>query len=213
MSWREGVDVGAQVNLLPREASARAAAARQRGLLMAGAGVLALALGGVTWLQAGTLSDAEDALAAEEQVAAELRQEEAGYAEFSDLERRQAEATSNLQAALSTEVSFAGLLQDVASVIPADTELHTLQATLGQGPTVSAMGTLVVTGRTANDHAPGLERVLRQLDKLIGLHDLYVTDSHLESPDHPYPTFTVEASLGVENLTGRYLLGLPEELR
>ena len=82
-----------------------------------------------------------------------------------------------------------------------------------EGTEPTSLGTLVAVGRSLNDHAPGLERLLLEFDKVAAFHDLFFTSSVLEEPETPYPTFTVEAQLGPEVLTGRYLDGVPEDLR
>lgn len=209
-----------RVNLLPQEQSARQAAARQRtGVIAAGVGVLVV-LAGVTLWQNGRIADADDRLEDEQAVLASLDAEVTQLQEFSELESRIASSHEQIQLALGGEVSLAGVLQDIAAVMPADAQLDSLNLTVAgideeaaataDGP---SLGTLVATGKSLNNHAPGLERFLLELDKVAAFHDLFFTSSVLAEPDDPYPTFTVEAQLGPEILTGRYAEGLPEELR
>lgn len=206
-----------KVNLLPQEQSARQAAARQRnGVIAGGVAVLAV-LGAITVWQNGRVADAEDRLAAEQAVLASLQSEVDQLVEFSDLERRVSESDTQIAQALAGEASFAGILQDIASVMPSDAQLETLTITVDptseDGTTPTSLGSLVAVGKSLNDHAPGLERLLLELDKVAAFHDLFFTSSVLEEPTDPYPTFTVEAQLGPEILTGRYLDGVPEDLR
>jgi hypothetical protein len=211
-----------RVNLLPQEQTARQAAARQRnGVIAGGVAVVAL-LGVVTLWQNGRVSDAEDRLAAEQTVLAGLQAEENELGEFAELESRTAESDQLIVEALAGESSFAGVLQDVASVMPADAQLESLTLTVAPpvpgtepetGTESASLGTMVAVGKSLNDHAPGLERLLIELDKVAAFHDLFFTSSVLEEPDDPYPTFTVEAQLGPEILTGRYFDGVPEDLR
>lgn len=207
-----------RVNLLPQETSARQAAARQR-VALAAAGVVILAgLGATTVWQNGRVADANDRLADEQAVLSALQADEAQLHEFADLEARLAESDELIVQALGSEVSFAGVLQDVAAVMPSDAQLDSLTITVdpanaSSGVETTSLGTLVAVGRSLNDHAPGLERLLLELDKVVAFHDLFFSSSVLEDPELPYPTFTVEAQLGPEILTGRYLDGVPEGLR
>jgi hypothetical protein len=205
-----------RVNLLPQETSARQAAARQRVALIA-AGVVVLAgLGAATVWQNGRIADANDRLADEQAVLSALQAEQAQLREFADLEERLAESDTMIAQALGGEVSFAGVLQDVAAVMPADAQLESLAITVGvpdPDDPAASLGTLVAVGRSLNDHAPGLERLLLELDKVVAFHDLFFTNSILEDVERPYPTFSVEAQLGPEILTGRYAHGIPEGLR
>jgi hypothetical protein len=129
-----------------------------------------------------------------------------------------------LSTTLADEVSMAGLLQDVASVIPSDTQLDGMEVSLG-APTAApevegqvgvqpgAIGTLNLTGKTLEAHAPGVERFLLELEKVAGFRDLYVNSSALDDPDERVATYSIDAAVGPEALTGRYWTGLPEELR
>jgi hypothetical protein len=206
-----------RVNLLPHEQTARQAAARQRnGVIAGGVAVVAL-LGVVTVWQNGRVADAEDRLAAEQVVLAGLQSEVDQLAEFAELETRVEESDTRIVQALAGEASFAGILQDVAAVMPSDAQLETLAITMqppGEpGVEATSLGSLIAVGKSLNNHAPGLERLLLEFDKVSSFDDLFFSSSILEEPSDPYPTFTVEAQLGPEVLTGRYLDGVPEELR
>jgi Tfp pilus assembly protein PilN len=214
-----------RVNLLPQEQTARQAAARQRnGVVAGGVAVLAI-LGAVTVWQNGNVAEAEDRLAAEETVLAGLRSEEQQLGEFADLEQRSEESTQLIAQAMGGEASVAGILQDVAAVMPSDAQLQSFSLSIeppalpdAETETDAAVeagsqGTVIAVGKSLNNHAPGLEKLLLELDKVAGFHDLFFTSSVLEEPSDPYPTFTVEAQLGSEVLTGRYDDGVPEGLR
>jgi Tfp pilus assembly protein PilN len=208
-----------RVNLLPQEQTARQAAARHRNGVIAGGVVVLAILGTVTVWQNGRVTEAEDRLAAEETVLAGLQDEERQLDEFADLERRVDESDEQIRLALGGEVSVAGMLQDVAAVMPSDAQLESLTVnvtgdTLTEDGTPSdSLGTMTAVGKSLNNHAPGLERLLIEFEKVNAFSDLFFTSSILEEPSDPYPTFTVEAQLGDEVLTGRYLEGVPEELR
>lgn len=207
-----------RVNMLPRSVAERQAAARQRGGLVAGGVALLAALAAITLWQEGRISDAEVRRDDAQAVLATLQSEEAELSEFADLQRRTDEAEEQIRTALGGEVSIAGILQDLASVMPSDAELESLTVTVTPdeptpGIEANALGSLQLVGRSLNDHAPGLERLLLELDKVAAFHDLFFTSSVLQDPEEPYPTFTVESQLGPEILTQRYADGIPEGLR
>lgn len=211
-----------RVNLLPRDVQHRAAAGRQRAAIAAGFGLLVIALGAVWFWQGTQLDDAEAELAAEEQELQRLQGEERALGEFRELDSRRAAAAQTLQAALGGEFSLAGILQDVAAVMPTDVELETMTFSYAAEPTVTlgdlrpALGTLAFTGRTISGHAPGLERLLIELDKVAAFADVYFSNSTLEVIENfagEVVAFSVEVDLGPEVLTGRYVDGLPEALR
>lgn len=207
-----------RVNLLPRTVVEQQAARRRRFALLGGGAALLLVLVAVTFWQEGRISDAEQRLADEEQLLVALRADEQQLSEFAELHRRTAESEQLLQEAMGAEVSVAGILQDLASVMPSDAELESLTIDVTprdpeSGVESVSIGTFQATGRTLNDHAPGLERLLLELDKIAAFHDLFFSSSVLQDPDEPYPTFTVDAQLGPEIRTDRYDDGIPEGLR
>jgi Tfp pilus assembly protein PilN len=207
-----------RVNLLPRETHERQAAARQRlGVLAGVVGLLAL-LGLAYWWQAMQLSDAETELAEEEAVLAGLEQQLAALQEFEELEERIERDERLIASALADEVSFAAILQDVAAVMPSDAQFEQLTisssaAAPSEGIERPSWGTLSAQGSSLANHAPGLERLLLQFDKIAAFHDLFFTNSSLDDADDEIVSFNVEAELGPEILTGRYQDGIPEELR
>lgn len=207
-----------QVDLLPREAAEREAAARRRTLLIVAFVLFVAALAVATVQQQGRITEAEARLAVEQEALAALQTDQAALSEFAALEADVTQAHAQLIAGLGDEVSFAAVLQDVASVTPPDVQLTSLKVSLDLDAVVDPavagpVGTLVAVGLSATDHAPGLERLLLELDKVAALHELFFTSSLLEEPSLPYPTFTVESRVGTESRTGRYADGLPEELR
>ena len=210
-----------RVNLLPRETYARQAAARQR-MLVGVAGVVLLAvLAGAYVFQMNTLSNARDDRDVAQAELDELSAREASLAEFRDLEERLGERQQLIATALANELSFAGMLQDVAAVMPADAALTEFDVTAvtDAGPDGDAVREIVARisagGETLRGHAPGLERLLIEFDKIAAFFDVYVTDSVLDEddPDDDVAIFTVEVDVGEEARTHRYLDGVPEELR
>lgn len=210
-----------RVNLLPRETYARQAAARQR-MLVGVAGVVLLAvLAGAYVFQMNTLSNARDERDAAQAQLDELNAREARLAEFRDLEQRVDERQQLIATALANELSFAGILQDVATVMPADAALTEFDVTAvtDAGPDGEAVREIVARisagGETLRGHAPGLERLLIEFDKIAAFFDVYVTDSVLDEdePEDDVAIFTVEVDVGQEARTQRYMDGVPEELR
>jgi Tfp pilus assembly protein PilN len=207
-----------RINLLPQEAADRQALQRQKMLLVLGGVVVAAALGTTTLWQNGRIADAEHRLAGEEEVLADLQREVVKLDEFADLDDDVEASTELIRQAMAAETSVAGILQDVAAVTPSDAEFETLTVTVAPvlpvaGQETVPIGTLSATGRSASGHAPGVERLLLEFDKVAGFHDPFLTNSMLEEVDDPYPKFSLEAQLGPEVLTGRYADGIPEELR
>lgn len=208
-----------RVNLLPREVEERNKASRQRAALAAaGVGFLAL-LVALYIFQLGRVSAAEDVLAAEEARLAELNAELATLQEFQELEARAAAADSTMQTLLGGEASFAGVLQDLAAVMPTDADLAALAIVMAEAPeapqlggTRQVYGTLTASGRTIRGHAPGLERLLLELDKVAAFDNVYFSSSSLDE-EGGFALFSLDLDLGAEVLTRRYVNGLPEELR
>lgn len=207
-----------RVNLLPREAYARQVAARQRAGVLGGFVALLLVLGFAYWWQSAQLGDAESELADEEAVLASLEGELADLHEYEELEQRIEHDQQLIASVLADEVSFAAILQDVAAVMPSDAQFEQLSisanaATPEEGIERPSWGTITAQGSTLANHAPGLERLLLEFDKIAAFHDLFFNSSSLDDPDDDIVSFNVEAELGPEILTGRYEDGIPEELR
>lgn len=203
-----------RVNLLPEEITERNRATQQRLIAGAAALVLVLVLGGGLLWQMRQLSNAEDELAEAQRLLAVARAEEAELAPFADIGRRVDEAEGRLATALATEVSLAGVLQDVAAVTPPDTGLTTLNLTLAQ-PTapgsVRSVGVVNLSGQVTSGIAPGVERVLLAYEK-VGVFDVPFFNSTTVDPDG-VATFSLDVSLLPSARTARYADGLPEELR
>lgn len=205
-----------RVNLLPGEVAERNRAARQRAGLAAGAVALLGLLGLLYLVQLNRVGDAQDQLALEQARVAELQAEVADLQEFQDLQARREAMNTLLSTAFAGEVSTAGLLQDLAAVFPADSELDSLGITLAEttpelGATRLAIGRLTGAGATLFGHAPGLERLLLELGKVAGFANVYFSNSVVDETG--VSTFSFDLDLGDEALTRRYADGLPEELR
>jgi Tfp pilus assembly protein PilN len=208
-----------RVNLLPSETAERQAAVRQRTTVGGAFLVLLLLLGGVYFLQANRIGDARDELAAEQARTNELQAEVDDLNEFDELRVRRDDVERTIVDTLSSEVGFAAILQDLAAVMPSDAQLDTLSVTVGEEGLDNSTGRATVggfaaQGQTLTSHAPGVERLLLALDKVAAFLDLHIGSSALiHEDDDDIAAFEVEGQLGDEVLTGRYLEGLPEELR
>jgi len=204
-----------RVNLLPEATKQRGQANQQRLIALGAAGLLLLLLGGIWWWAANQVSQAEDRLAAEQSVTAGLRSEEAELVAFRDLADRRDQAVETLTASMSDEVSIAGVLQDLAAVMPADAQMDTLTVTVQRSEErADVMGNLVITGQTLTSHAPGVERMLLALEKVSTFGELYLNSSTLDTEQvDPVATFSLEGAVRSEARTGRYVDGLPGDLR
>ena len=207
-----------RVNLLPRETRARQVATRQRQGAVGGFVLLVLLLAGVYVWQVSRVNDAQAQLAVEQDETAHLQRQVDDLVEFRDLAQQREEMDTTLQVALGGEASVAGILQDVAAVMPDDTQLDTLNVHLGEEATddttgAATVGSFTATGQMLTSHAPGVERLLRSLDQVAGFVDLSVGSSALDEPDEDVATFSVDGRFSPEVLTGRYVDGLPEELQ
>lgn len=206
-----------RVNLLPSEVEQRQKAAKGRAAMAAAGLGFVAALGGVYVWQLGQVSDAQAELEAEEEELRALTAEVEELREFSELRDRRSAAMERLTVSLAGEASFAGILQDVATVMPPETALENLQINLvateqALGDDRPPVGSLAMSGRTLRGHAPGLERLLLEFDKLGAVGDLFFSNSEVDEETGDV-MFSVEADLGPEIFTGRYWAGLPEGLR
>lgn len=208
----------ARVNLLPRAVEEREAGRRQQALVAAGFVVLLAVLGTLYVLQVGRVNDARDRLAGEQAELERLEGELAALQEFAELRERAEAAAAVLATAMAGEVSVAGILQDVAAVMPSDAALTSLSFTAAEQPEIEAFdlggpsfGTLAGAGESLRGHAPGVERFLLEFDKVAAFFNVFFSTSSVD--ELGIASFSFEIDLGPEILTRRYEQGLPEGLR
>lgn len=201
-----------RVNLLPEATKERSRAAQHRAVAMLAGVVLLAGLGGAYWWATSQVADAEDRLLAAETRTAELQSESDELQAFGELATRRELSNEVLLSAMASEVSLAGVLQDVAAVTPSDTQLESLNVSLLPSETGS-VGTFALSGKTLDAHAPGVEQTLIQLDKVVSFVDLYLNSSTLDDAADSVATFSLDGQIGPEAATNRYADGLPEELR
>ncbi len=195
-----------RVNLLPQEVGQKNAARKMQGAAgVAGLGVLALLAVAYFW-QVGQVNDAKDSLAVEQAKVGELRAEVNSLAEFQRLQGQGESVDAMIRGLLAGEASLAGVLQDLAAVMPSDASIANLAVAITPGG-----GTVTSSGVSLLGHAPGLERLLISMDKVAAFDDVFFSTSSLDG--RGIATFQFNFRLTPLILTGRYLDGLPEVMR
>ena len=200
----------ARVNLLPGTVRERDAANRQRIVAVVIVLVVIAGLVGATLWQRAILNDAEDELADAQAELAAAQQEVAELAEFADLEERLARADDLLSNTMADEATLAGVLQDVALVIPSEGAFTAMTINLA-GADGANVGNFTASAEVLSSHAPGVERFLLQLERAAGFRTVYPGGSTIDEDD--IASFNVSVQLGPEYLTQRYDDGLPEVIR
>lgn len=199
-----------RVNLVPREIARKARARRQRGIAAAGAVVVLALLGAGVVLQDQRVATAGDELETEQAALAELEAEARSLTEFATLEVERQVLDDTIAVALGRQVEVAGVLQDVAAVMPPDAALLNLSiSTTVQRE--GAVGAVQATGQSTDGHAPGLERLLVSFDKVDAFDELYFGSS--TATEDGVIDFDFDFVLNTEVLSERYLDGVPEDLR
>lgn len=195
------------VDLLPPEVHERTKRRRENGLIAAIAVVLVAALVLNFLATAGRVQDAQDQLAVEQQELAVLSAEEATLAEFGALELERITVDTAIATSLGDELSFGGILQDLAAVLPAGTNLR--QLTIAEADSGTVLMTL--RGEVKGQLAPDVERILLSLQKAATI----VSPSLIAtaSDDEGFTSFELRGAIGPAAYTGRYVGGLPEVLR
>jgi Tfp pilus assembly protein PilN len=215
-----------RVNLLPEATKQRAHVARQRYAVLGAVLGLAAVLGAAYWVQLSRVSEREAILAAEQSRVDELQGDLAALAEFERLQQRRDQADGIVSVALSREVSLAGVLQDLAAVTPSSTWLESLSLNLQDEPSIplgsdrTIIGRFAASGLESQSHAPGLERLLLELDKVMSFDNVFFTNSTIVGDERDFvggegdeTTFSLEMDLDLTARTGRYDAGVPEVLR
>lgn len=207
-----------RVNLLPREVEERNAAARARTLVaIAGVAFLAALAAAYMW-QVGQVNAAQTELEVAQAEVARLQGEVAALSEFELLQQRAEASSALLASSLGSEVSIAGILQDVASIMPTDAEFASLAVSVTEVPSTvafnarSSFGQVSASGQVRDGHAPGVERFIIQFEKVASFFDVWIGSSSVDV-ETGIASFTVDLKLGPEIFTRRYAEGLPEELR
>lgn len=199
-----------RVNLVPREIARRARRRRQRLAVAGGFVALVAGLAGGVVLQSARVAAVEEELQVEQALLDGLTAEQAELAEFADLELERTRLADLVTFALGEQVAMAGVLQDVAAVMPHDAALEALTVTVG-GAVPGTVGTVTATAQSTRGHAPGLERLLISFEKVDAFTDLYFGNS--VTGEDGVVDFDFDFRLGPEVRSHRYADGVPEVLR
>lgn len=195
-----------RVNLLPSEVGKKNAARRFQGLLgVIGLGVIVL-LGIAYMWQSGRVNDAQARQQVEEAKVQVLRTEVQQLAEFRRLADQGEAVNTMIAMLLAGDASLAGVLQDLAAVMPSDASIGSLSISLSE-----TGGSVTSSGISLLGHAPGLERLLIALDKVAAFDDVFFTSSVLDEAG--VASFAFNFDLTSLILTHRYDRGLPEVMR
>ncbi len=137
-----------QVNLLPRETRERQTARRQTMIAaLVGLAVVAIVVF-LYFMQSLTLSDVNDQIAQQQQQNAQLEQRAAKLQRFEELRNRLQERRSLVGEAMTGEIAWSVVLQDLSRVIPSRVWLANLTASLA-GAQGAAAGEETTTTTTA----------------------------------------------------------------
>lgn len=161
-----------RLDLQPPEIARRRAARQQAALVGAGVLVLIGALGYVWVRRTDQVDQIEAEAAAVEAEVAAVQAEIGALGTVQALEADLGNRQQLVQAALRNDVAWTKLIQEVATVMPDDTWISSLQAS---APVDGSVGTFTVTGNGA-DHTSSARWLLR-LDPLPGVETLWIPNS------------------------------------
>jgi len=200
-----------QVNLLPPEIRQRQAVRRKTSLAVAaGLGVLAL-VGAFYFLQTQRLAAAEDDLAQQEDVNAQLQTQIAELQPFADLQAELAAKEELVAVLFLNEVSWSSALLDISRVIP-DAEYLTnlsgqLSVTTGgvTAPVVDADTTLIGSMSFAGvaKESGTIANWLTRLEQVQGWVNAWVASAQEDAPFSAIYTFTSGLDLSASAATDR----------
>jgi Tfp pilus assembly protein PilN len=195
-----------QVNLLPPELRAREATRRLTSVAIVVGVVVLVLIGLFYFLQVMNLSRAEDDLASQEGVNAQLQ------AQVNDLQRFQ-ELQSQLQAkqqlvssVFVDEVSWSGVLVDISNMIPSDAYLTSLTGSV-LAPTTPATGGTALIGNMSfagvvRETDP-LASWLTKLEQVDGWVNAWMTSATENAPFSRIYTFNSGIDLTLDAATTR----------
>ena len=213
--------MSAQVNLLPPELAQKKRAQRTTRLTIIGVAAWLAVLGGLFVVKDGQV---QEAMADRDAAQAEVERLQTRVAELDEyrliaaqLDARQALLTD----AMSDEVSWARILNDMSLAFPADASMTTLTAGLtepaepqpGGIKQIAALGDLVFDGYSVENLAPGVEGVLIEFEDARGFINTYLNASaRTDKGDTEVTEFNGNVKLDEDARTGRYDEGLPTEV-
>ncbi|HWH31488.1 MAG TPA: hypothetical protein VNU01_02320 [Egibacteraceae bacterium] len=205
-----------KVNLLPREVEERARERRVGLLSLTAVGVWVLLLALLYLQSVMAVNNARDERDAEQAELERLQAQAERLAPYRELARRYDTHNQLLASAMAPQVSWSGVLNDLALVFPANSSLLTLSASLGVpegevGGEVPLIGSLQFNGYSVERYAPGVESVLLALGDAPAFQALYLSSATRGLIGTTQVTnFTGSAELTERVYTGRFAQGLPE---
>lgn len=212
--------MSAKVNLLPPEIAQRRRQRRTARLTALGVVVWMALLGGLFVYKTGEVAEAELARDAAQAEVATLQTQVAALGEFQQLALQLDARSQLLAAAMTDEISWARVLNDLSLAFPGDASMTTLTASLtppaeaapGEIVLDTSLGDLAFTGYSVDELAPGVEGVLIEFANARGFVNTYLntaTESELGSTE--VTDFNGLVQLDEAARTGRYDDGLPTE--
>jgi Tfp pilus assembly protein PilN len=196
-----------RVNLLPSEIKKGQATRRRVGLIIL-AGIAALGLVLVFWIFQGIrLNDVQQDIKAQEQTNASLQQQVNDLQKFEQLRIEAQQQQDLLNVAYANEVSYSGLLVDVSKVIPSDTYLTDMSATIDPaavpeaGSDTTFVGSLTFSGETL--HFDSLSTWLTRLETVDGWVNPWSSSIGADSAVAGAYTFDTSVDLTQDALTQR----------
>lgn len=196
-----------RVNLLPSDIKRGQATRRRVGLIILG-GAIALALVLAFWvLQGMRLQNVQDDIQAQERTNSSLQSQVSELQKFEALRQEAQQQQALLDSAFANEVSYSGLLVDVSKVIPSDTYLTNLNATID--PTAvpdpasdtTFVGTLTFSGETL--HFDSMSTWLTRLEGVEGWANPWASSISADSAVAGAFTFDTSVDLTQDALTER----------
>jgi Tfp pilus assembly protein PilN len=202
-----------QVNLLPPELRQRQAVRRTTSLVVAaGLAVLAL-IGAFYFLQTQRLAGAQDDLAAQEAVNAQLQTQIADLQPYADLQGELAAKEQLVATLFVNEVSWSSALLDISRVIPdaqyltnLDGRLSVVTAGAAASPTAAAPDSTLIGSMSFAGVAKETETIatwLTRLDEIRGWVNAWAASSQESSAFSGIYTFSSGLDLTGEAVTDR----------
>jgi len=196
-----------RVNLLPSDIKRGQATRRRVGLIiLGGAGVIELIL--AFWVFQGIrLQEVKDDIQAQERTNSSLQSQVNDLQKFEALRLEAQQQQELLDSAFANEVSYSGLLVDVSKVIPSDTYLTNLNATLDPAAVpdpasdTTFVGTLTFSGETL--HFDSLSTWLSRLENVEGWANPWASSVSADSAVAGAFTFDTSVDLTQDALTER----------
>ena len=210
------------INLLPPEYAKQAGERRRAAFTVLGVVLFAGGLGALYYVKAQSVDAARQERDEAQAEVARLQAEVGQLQSFADLATQLDTGNTLLSAAMSQEISYARLLNDVALAFPSTSSLVTLSAGLSdtttQAPlegtvtTGDGIATITFAGYSVERYAPGVETVLVEFARISNIVSDYLeTAAGAEIGDIPVTNFNGRALLGEAAYTNRYADGLPED--